>query len=325
MLAAVDHPETVLEIPTPPGATPQHWTEQELAAMSSLGGAGRILMMRPGHGPDGLDRCLRRAGYRVGRIAITRECTHLPQAAASFLPDVIYVSLAQPIDACVDALEVLSSDPRTADLPLVAVLDGEVGDAVIEEAYARSGCDFLRLGSHVELLARTHLLVRLSGGALAHGGRSPWLREEPEVANEAVGTRLDLRDDVTGVYSATYFRHRLQQEVARAHRYQRPLALLAVRCVGPAGDDAAARLATILEGACRNVDLVARIEHDLFAVLLPETEVTRCDAIEQRVTQECGAALLRCRIGRAGLGADGDDGAYSAGSLLRLACARSDG
>ncbi len=304
---------------------PQHWSPEELASMSSLGGAGRVLMLRPGHAPDGLERCLRRAGYRVGRIAITRECTHLPQAAASFLPDVVYVSLSTPIDACVDALEVLGSDPRTADLPLVAVLEDAVDDAVIEDAYARSGCDFLRLGSHVELLARTHLLVRLTNGGASHGGASPWRREDPEVANEAVGTRLDLRDGQTGVYSATYFRHRLQQEVARAHRYQRPLTLLALRCAGATRDEVAAKLATILEGACRNVDLVARIERDLFAVLLPETEVSRCEPVVARLEDECRTAMLGCRIGRAGLGANGDDGAYSAGSLLRLACARTDG
>lgn len=183
----------------------------------------------------------------------------------------------------------------------------------------------LRLGSHVELLARTHLLVRLTNGGASHGGASPWRREDPEVANEAVGTRLDLRDGQTGVYSATYFRHRLQQEVARAHRYQRPLTLLALRCAGATRDEVAAKLATILEGACRNVDLVARIERDLFAVLLPETEVSRCEPVVARLEDECRTAMLGCRIGRAGLGANGDDGAYSAGSLLRLACARTDG
>lgn len=303
---------------------PQHWSPEELASMSSLGGAGRVLMLRPGHAPDGLERCLRRAGYRVGRIAITRECTHLPQAAASFLPDVVYVALSSPIDACVDALEVLGGDPRTADLPLVAVLEDDVDDDVIEDAYARSGCDFLRLGSHVELLARTHLLVRLTSGG-GSSGAVAWRREDPEVANESVGTRLDLRDVQTGVYSATYFRHRLQQEVARAHRYQRPLTLIALRCPGASRDEIAAKLASIVESACRNVDLVARIERDLFAVLLPETEVSRCEPVVARLEEEFRNAALGCRIGRAGLGANGDDGAYSSGSLLRLACARADG
>lgn len=294
--------------------------------MSSLQGTGRVLTVRVGSSSDAVDRCLRQAGYRVGRIAVTRESSHLPQAAASFLPDVIYVSIDEPTDACIDALEALACDPRTCDLPIVALLPRSVDDAVIEEAYARSGCDFLRLGgSHVELLARTHLLVRLSTRALGLGASAALVPPRLEVANDASGIRLDLRDSATGVYSATYFRHRLQQECARAHRYQRPLTLLAVQCPAAAKDDGASRLASVLGDACRNVDLVARLEPDLFAVLLPETDVERCTPVVERILADARSEGLECHVGRAGLGSGGDDAAYSAGSLLRLACARTDG
>ncbi len=295
--------------------------------MSSLRGSGRVLRVRVGHANDAVDRCLRQAGYRVGRLAVTRESSHLPQAAASFLPDVVYVSLDDPMGACIDALETLSADPRTCDLPIVALLPRTIPDAVIEEAYARSGCDFLRLGgSHVELLARTHLLVRLSTTALGLGHEPMGPPVLDEAANDdAAGTRLDLRDPATGVYSVMYFRHRLQQEVARAHRYQRPLSLLAVRCPAAKDDAAAARLAAVLGDACRNVDLVARLEPDLFAVLLPETELDRCGPVIERIGIEAGDAGMPAVVGSSGLGAPGDDGAYSAGSLLRLACSRADG
>jgi len=294
--------------------------------MSSLQGTGRVLTVRVGSASDAVDRCLRQAGYRVGRLAVTRESSHLPQAAASFLPDVIYVSIDQPTDACIDAVEALACDPRTCELPIVALLPREIDDAVIEEAYARSGCDFLRLGgSHVELLARTHLLVRLSTRALGLGVSALGVPPRMEVANDVAGTRLDLRDPATGVYSATYFRHRLQQEVARAHRYQRPLTLLAVQCSGVVNDEAANRLARVLGDACRNVDLVARLEPDLFAVMLPETIADHCGPVVERILAEAGEAGMSCTIGHAGLGAPGDDAAYSAGSLLRLACARTDG
>jgi PleD family two-component response regulator len=294
--------------------------------MSSLQGTGRVLTVRVGSSSDAVDRCLKQAGYRVGRIAVTRESSHLPQAAASFLPDVIYVSIDEPTDACIDALEALACDPRTCELPIVALLPRTIDDAVIEEAYSRSGCDFLRLGgSHVELLARTHLLVRLSTRALGLGVSAVGVPPRMEVANDVAGTRLDLRDGATGVYSATYFRHRLQQEVARAHRYQRPLTLLAVQCPAAAKDAGAGRLATVLGDACRNVDLVARLEPDLFAVLLPETDVERCTPVVERIVADAMAQGLQCQIGRAGLGSAGDDAAYSAGSLLRLACARMDG
>lgn len=311
-----------------PGAdteAPAHWSPDELDEMSSLRGSGRVLTVRVGREADPVDRCLRQAGYRVGRVPVTRESSHLPQAAASFQPDVIYVELDAPTDACIDALEALACDPRTSQLPLVALVRAEVPDAVIEEAYTRSGCDFLRTGgSHVELLARTHLLVRLSTRALGLGVSALGPPPVAEAANDDTsGTRLDLRDSATGVYSATYFRHRLQQEVARAHRYGRPLTLLAVRCPMAVRDEVAGRLARLLGDACRNVDLVARIDPDLFAVLLPETELGSSAAVAERIVADAGG--IACRIGSAGLGGAGDDGAYSAGSLLRLACARADG
>jgi PleD family two-component response regulator len=301
------------------------WSREELATVS-LRGSGRVLCVRPSASAvPGVERCLQQAGYRVGRLPITRECSHLPLAAASFVPDVVYVTLASPTDACIDALETLAADPRTCQMPLVALVPHTVQAGVIEEAYTRSGCDFFRLGAtHVELLARTHLLVRLS--ARAYGVGVPLHPQlDPEVANSSGGQRLDLCDSVTGVYSSTYFRHRLQQEIARAHRYQRPLTLVVVRSRLSTHDEVAARLADALGRACRNVDLVARLEPDLFAVLLPETTVTKSHAVVARIRQEAESLAVACRIGVAGLGVGHDDGAQSASSLLQLASARADG
>jgi len=312
---------------TPEGADDESlpWSREELAA-TSLRGSGRVLCVRPTAGVvPGVEKCLQQAGYRVGRLPLTRECSHLPLAAASFVPDVVYVTLASPTDACIDALETLAADPRTSPLPLVALVPRHVSGAAIEEAYTRSGCDFFRLGgTHVELLARTHLLVRLSARACGVGvPMHPQV--DPEVANSSGGQRLDLCDSATGVYSGTYFRHRLQQEIARAHRYQRPLTLIALRSRLSAHDEVAARLADALGRACRNVDLVARLEPDLFCVLLPETTVAKSHAVATRIRQEAEALAVACRIGVAGLGAGHDDGAQTAAALLQLAAARADG
>lgn len=290
--------------------------------MTSLQGVGRVLTIGVARGHNPTDQCLRQAGYRVGHLPITRETSHLPLAAASFQPHVVYVAISEPMGPCLDALETLAGDPRTAELPLVALVPHDVEPSVITEAYARSGCDFLRLAaSPVELLARTHLLVRLT--ARASDGPPPIVAQRlDEAANDAPGTRLDLRDPSTGVYSPTYFRHRLQQEVARSYRYQRPLTLLAVHCPAATRDDVAAKVASMLASACRNVDLVARIEPDLFAVLLPETTLDGAEVVVTRTLADAAAAGAPCRIGSAGLGVPGDDGAYSAGSLFRLACSR---
>ncbi|MBC8071657.1 MAG: hypothetical protein IAG13_25250 [Deltaproteobacteria bacterium] len=320
----MDHAEQADDAETSTQDT-AHWSADELDAMSSLRGSGRVMTVRPGHGPDRVDECLRGAGYRVGRLAVTRETTHLPQAVASFAPDVVFVRVQRPIDACIDALEAIATDPRTVELPVVALIDEQTPAAVIEEAYTRSGCDFLRLGvGHVELLARTHLLVRLSSRAFGLALPPPPQRDPSAAANAPSGARLDLRDPVTGVYSATYFRHRLQQEVARSHRYQRPLTLFSVRCPAAVDDGLAARLAAILFEVCRNVDLVARLDPDLFTVLLPETPIEASTAVGARIVEQAEAAGLPCSIGAAGLGADQNHGAHAAPALLRLACARAD-
>ncbi len=320
----MDHAEHVAD---PSGSQPDtaHWSADELEAMSSLRGSGRVMTVQPGHGPDRVGDCLRQAGYRVGRLAVTRETTHLPQAVASFAPDLVLVRVQRPIAACIDALEAIATDARTLELPLVALIDEETPPAVIEEAYTRTGCDFLRLGhSHVELLARTHLLVRLSSRAFGLAVPPPPVADPGGAANTPTGARLDLRDPITGVYSATYFRHRLQQEVARSHRYQRPLTLIAVRCPAASNDARAARLAAVLHDVCRNVDLVARLDPDLFAVLLPETPIESSAAVTSRIVEQAGAGGLVCSVGAAGLGADESHGAHAAPALLRLACGRAD-
>lgn len=326
MGSVVDHAEELPALPwVDRGDESAHWTDEELTAMTSLGGGGRVLCVRPAGTTRAVEACLQQSGYRIGRLSVTRESTHLPLAAASFQPDLVYVGLTEPVTECIDALEALALDPRTREFPLVALVPEDVDPAVIEEAYTRAGCDFLRLGATpIELLARTNLLVRLSRRAAGLAEPEPSLAEET-AANGAAGTRLDLRDKATGVYSATYLRHRLQQEIARAHRYQRPLTLLAVRSRDAQRDDLAGQIASLLGLACRNVDLVARLEPDSFVVLLPETTGEDSGAVVARIQRDLETAGLSARIGVASLGNGGDDGAYSAASLVRLACSRADG
>ncbi len=320
----VDHAE---ELPTAArvdrGDESAHWTADELSAMTSLGGGGRVLCVRPTGTTRAVEACLQQSGYRIGRLSVTRESTHLPLAAASFQPDLIYVGLTEPVGECIAALEALATDPRTREFPLVALIPVDADASVIEDAYTRSGCDFLRLGATpIELIARTHLLVRLSRRAAGLGEPETALGSEETAANGSAGTRLDLRDKATGVYSATYLRHRLQQEIARAHRYQRPLTVLGVYSRDAQRDDRAAQIATVLGMACRNVDLVARLESDSFVVLLPETTGEDAQVVVARIERDLVAKGLSAKLGAASLGGSEDDGAYSASSLVRLACAR---
>jgi GGDEF domain-containing protein len=327
MVAAVDRIEprwATSSSPRAEGASDDAlWSTDELTSFMTHPGVGRVLSVRAGSEPTSASEAvLRESGYLVGRLRITRESGHLPQAAATFLPDVIYVDLGGPATACIDVLETFAGDRRTEMFPLVALVPAGIDEATIEAAYSRSGCDFLRAdASRVELLARTHLLVRLAR-AMSPSEALP-LHRPPEAtaANAPGGERVDLWDPETGACAATYLHHRLPLEVSRARRYQRPLSVLAVRCSAAGRDPAvAAWVARQLRDAARDVDLVARSEPDLFVLVLPETDVRHVEPLRARIARLLDEAGHHHGSGAAGLDLDyGMGGAYSSSGLLLTA------
>lgn len=301
-----------------------YWTQEELASFTTHPGRGRVLHVRPGeHRDTAIDASLRDAGYCLGRLPLTRDPSHLPLAAATFSPDLVYVTLGQPTSLCLTALETLASDEKTKMLPLVALVSEYEPSSVIEEAYSRAGCDFFRLGAtEIELLARTHLLVRLANREATQPVHQ---RPIPEAANAPVGARLDLRDIRTGTYTATYLRHRLPIEVSRALRYQRDLSVVVLRC-SEAGlsHEVARQVAQALIESCRGVDLVAHHEPDLFAVVLPETDTEGSEILRDRIEAGLEGLPYTFGIGIAHLGSKSTDHVFTAESLLRLAGQRSE-
>lgn len=313
-----------LETPEPPTL---HWSSEEIASFVTSSGHGRVLVVRPG--PADGDRVvteLRGAGYRVGHLPLTREVSHVPTAAATFVPDLVYVALTEPVEPCLAALELLAADPRTGWLPLVALVDERLDPKIVAVAYERAGCDFLSAkASDVELLARTHLLVRLAK-AIAQTGRAPDLGPpEPEVANAPAGDTRFLTDPDTGVHTRTYLDHRLPAEIARARRYQRPLSVLVVRLEGDAVDPARlSGAATVLTRRVRTCDVVARLGTAAFAVVLPETTVDDAGVLAARLHADFEDRAEAASIGVAGLDEPRAE-AHTPAGLLETAARRAAG
>jgi response regulator RpfG family c-di-GMP phosphodiesterase len=81
---------------------------------------------------------------------------------------------------------------------------------------------------------------------------------------------------------------RLEQEIARASRYQHPLAILVI--------EEAAPLATEVAAFLRHVDVLVRSGDNLI-VVLPETDVSGAQSLQARLAREF-AGIIRVRMAR---------------------------
>jgi diguanylate cyclase (GGDEF)-like protein len=114
--------------------------------------------------------------------------------------------------------------------------------------------------------------------------------------------RLSLADPLTGLSNYRYLKESMRREVARASRFGRMLAVVAVdldrfrevnEAYGhPAGDAVLAEIARRLRAEIREVDLAFRYGGEEFVVLLPETDADGAAVLAQRV----GAAVRRTPV-----------------------------
>lgn len=123
------------------------------------------------------------------------------------------------------------------------------------------------------------------------------------------GARLSLesaRDDyVTGIANGQAFLDLARVELSRARRYGRPVTAARIQLEGfravtdRAGHYASEALlrsvAQVLRGAVRGTDVVARLEADVFALLLPETGGEAARVALQRLHGELLADMRRTR------------------------------
>ncbi|HSF80667.1 MAG TPA: diguanylate cyclase, partial [Anaerolineales bacterium] len=88
-------------------------------------------------------------------------------------------------------------------------------------------------------------------------------------------------DSKTGLFNAEFFNRSLQNELSRAHRFQRPLTIVMadldlLRNINNtyghlAGDEVLIGVANILKSSLRDYDVVARFGGEEYAVMMPET------------------------------------------------------
>ena len=129
-------------------------------------------------------------------------------------------------------------------------------------------------------------------------------------------------DALTGLHNRRYFHETLAREVARAHRYERALALVVFdlddfkaindRIGQLAGDSVLAEAADRIREVVRSADVACRVGGDEFAVILPESSLRDADQLYKRLEQTIShhpvaqAGLVRLSAGVTELRPDDD-------------------
>jgi diguanylate cyclase (GGDEF)-like protein len=122
-------------------------------------------------------------------------------------------------------------------------------------------------------------------------------------------------DALTGVGNRRTWRRALDEEAARAARYERSSALVVVDLDGlkrindeqghAAGDGYLQRAAAAVRAASRSVDVVCRLGGDEFGVLAPETGADGAARLASRLREHLDAAGVQASLGVA-TATDGD-------------------
>ncbi len=149
---------------------------------------------------------------------------------------------------------------------------------------------FWRKGNRVpedEEIAELEALARTSAPAIRNAQE---FREARQLADV---------DALTGVHNRRYFHEALQRECARAHRYERGLALIILdvddfkatndRLGHLAGDAVLAAVAERLRSAVRQSDTASRVGGDEFAVILPEAGARDAEQLYRRIQFAVGS------------------------------------
>jgi len=106
-------------------------------------------------------------------------------------------------------------------------------------------------------------------------------------------------DALTGLHNRRFFHETLGREVARAHRYERKLALIVFdlddfkeindRIGHLAGDAVLAEAAERVRDVVRSADIACRVGGDEFAVIMPESSLEDADQLYRRIQHNVSA------------------------------------
>ncbi|SFJ02321.1 sensor domain-containing diguanylate cyclase [Bradyrhizobium sp. Gha] len=162
----------------------------------------------------------------------------------------------------------------------------------------------VKAGDHVRDLATLDgRRIRAHCTTMSNGGRMLTYVDITDLNDKATMLeRLATTDPLTGLYNRRHFLGSLDAEWSRFQRYYRSVSVLMLdidhfksvndRYGHAVGDEAIKAVAAACNEGKRKSDLVGRIGGEEFAVLLPETSLSRAKLVAERIRKQAMAARL---------------------------------
>lgn len=260
-------------------------------------------------------------GYRV-------ESAENGTAALAYLecsrPDIILLDIVLPDINGLEICKIVRSNPDLEDIPII-FLTSKTSPEDIEAGLRGGGSDYIaKPVNAVELLARTdnHYRFKKSSDTLKA------LNEELIKANETILKKneelqkamLQLEkyattDPLTGLYNRRYILNKINDEVIRCKRNQKPFSIICCdidyfKSINDAyghdaGDLFLCEISKIIKSIVREQDIVGRWGGEEFLIFLPETNLDGACIVAEKIRKAVNFTQLNL-------------GSFSIGTTLTL-------